>query len=119
MKLLPMQRCPKFEACNAPICPLDPDWRKRTHLGGDALCFYAGEYVKEGGQERVGKALSDVPGQDMLPELTLFLTEVSDPLSVVPKQGGGAIRRSLAKAVKYGSRLEGGKRLRASQQPKP
>ena len=32
--------CPKFEACSAPICPADPDWRNRFHRGGESVCFF-------------------------------------------------------------------------------
>jgi hypothetical protein len=42
-----MSDCPKFEGCSAPICPLDPDWKIRTHLDGERVCFYLTEYSKE------------------------------------------------------------------------
>ena len=32
--------CDNFERCNAPICPLDPDWRERVYLKGEAICKY-------------------------------------------------------------------------------
>ncbi len=38
--------CAKYESCSAPICPLDPDWRKRNHLKGERVCFYLTEYAK-------------------------------------------------------------------------
>ena len=38
--------CPKFEACLAPICPLDSDWRLRSHLRGDAICLWLREMAK-------------------------------------------------------------------------
>jgi hypothetical protein len=41
-----MSSCPKFYKCNAPICPLDKDWRKRTNLVDDATCYYLIESVK-------------------------------------------------------------------------
>ena len=40
--------CPKFNKCNATICPLDKDWRLRGCLREDATCFYLLESVKEG-----------------------------------------------------------------------
>lgn len=33
-----MRRCPKFNSCSAPICPLDKDWKSRVK-GGD-ICPY-------------------------------------------------------------------------------
>ena len=35
-----MYECPKFEACKAPICPLDEDWEQRSHLDGEKVCHY-------------------------------------------------------------------------------
>ena len=42
--------CPKFIQCAAPICPLDPDWRLRSHLKGERVCFYLSESVKDHAQ---------------------------------------------------------------------
>ena len=44
-----MEDCPNFEGCNAPLCPLDPDWQKRTHLAGDKVCYYINTYAKTNG----------------------------------------------------------------------
>lgn len=38
--------CPKFEACSAPICPLDPDWAKRSHGKGEAVCHWLRLWAK-------------------------------------------------------------------------
>ncbi len=32
--------CVKFEQCNAPICPLDPDWGERVWYGNEGICRY-------------------------------------------------------------------------------
>jgi hypothetical protein len=29
--------CPKFQTCNANICPLDPLWRSAAHLPGEKV----------------------------------------------------------------------------------
>jgi hypothetical protein len=42
--------CLKWEKCNAPICPLDPDWNKRVFNSEDAVCFYMTEAVKTDAQ---------------------------------------------------------------------
>lgn len=42
-----MCECPKFEGCNAPVCPLDPDWRKRVHRRDEPVCPYLCEYAKQ------------------------------------------------------------------------
>ena len=45
-------QCPKYRHCNAPICPLDPEWHKRTYLKGEAVCFYMLEVQKPGAKCR-------------------------------------------------------------------
>ena len=41
-----MYDCPKFDHCSAPICPLDLEWERRSHLKGERVCFYLTEYSK-------------------------------------------------------------------------
>ena len=41
-----MKECPRFDRCNAPICPLDPDVLDREHLKGEAVCYYLRLYAK-------------------------------------------------------------------------
>lgn len=43
-----LKLCPKFNTCNAPICPLDKDWSKRKHINGDKCCTYLLETSKAG-----------------------------------------------------------------------
>lgn len=45
-----LYECPKFQTCNAPVCPLDDDWRKRSNLKEDSTCFYLIESVKHGAE---------------------------------------------------------------------
>lgn len=33
-----MNKCPKFNRCSAPICPLDIDYKKRVFVEGDLEC---------------------------------------------------------------------------------
>jgi hypothetical protein len=42
--------CQKWGKCNAPICPLDPDYLERTFSSADAVCFYLSEAVKDAAQ---------------------------------------------------------------------
>lgn len=44
--------CPKFPTCNAALCPLDEDWRKRSCAYGDTTCLVVREHVKEGADAR-------------------------------------------------------------------
>lgn len=38
--------CPKFNQCNAPICPLDNEWHRRGHFSEDKCCYYLLETSK-------------------------------------------------------------------------
>lgn len=53
--MLDMSLCPKFHHCDAPLCPLDPDWKKRKMLQDENLCHYLCEASKDGAVERFNK----------------------------------------------------------------
>jgi hypothetical protein len=40
------RQCPKFNQCNAPVCPLDAEWEKRKYISGDKCCVYLLEASK-------------------------------------------------------------------------
>ena len=42
-----MAQCPRFDQCCAPICPIDPDWRKRAHRKDEPVCAYLRRYAKD------------------------------------------------------------------------
>lgn len=39
--------CARFDQCNAPICPLDPDWHLRKHHKGEPVCYLLREIAKD------------------------------------------------------------------------
>ena len=43
--------CPKFETCNASVCPLDPGWREAVHLPSERVCRYLIDSGKPGAKE--------------------------------------------------------------------
>lgn len=43
--------CPRFEKCNASICPLQ-DWSKNYHRGSETVCKYSLDSGKAGAAER-------------------------------------------------------------------
>jgi len=49
--------CPRFERCNAPICPLDPNWQKARYLKGEPVCRWGLELAKEGGEAEISRTL--------------------------------------------------------------
>lgn len=40
--------CPKFDTCDASLCPLD-DWARHHHLDGEPVCLYLREAAKRAG----------------------------------------------------------------------
>jgi hypothetical protein len=69
----PLQACPRWQKCSANICPLDPDWRQRSHGAGDLVCFYLCEAVKPGAAGR----FQALPTENMLAKVLRPLPEIS------------------------------------------
>jgi len=106
-----LEDCPRYERCNAPICPLDVNWRRSAHLSVERVCFWLCEWSKSGGEARVRALLpTDVAGA--VEGAHEAITQASLPLP----RGHGVIRRALAAAATSGSRLEAGKRLQRLRQ---
>lgn len=91
--------CPKFKGCDAPICPLDPDWRKRRHLEGESICLYLREYSKPA----IRPILDHVVPMELLSVIAEAYTSV---LSTY-----GPIRRALKRISKTPSKILSGSRL--------
>ena len=85
--------CPKYNKCNAPLCPLDPDMFKRTMLRGEAVCYYLTEAVKPDAE-----AIFRERGRIELFEL---VSKFIQPMS----ECWGRIHRHLERARKSGSRM--------------
>ena len=49
-----MQDCPRYKCCSVPICPLDPDWKKRVYLKGEPKCT-----MEKNVRMRLGKNLKN------------------------------------------------------------
>ena len=39
--------CTRFEACSAPICPLDSNWDLKIYIKGESICYYLKKYPLE------------------------------------------------------------------------
>ena len=86
--------CPKFHACNAPICPLDPNWRNAKHLKGEGVCFYLIESKKVGAEALFrGRGLEE-----------LYRPIVEATPDILVRWGG--IRYALEEAAKTSSRMK-------------
>jgi hypothetical protein len=86
--------CPKFRACNAPICPLDPNRRNAKHLKGERVCFYLTESKKVGAEALFG-------GRG-LEELYRSIVEATPDILI----RWGGIRFALEEAAKTNSRMK-------------
>ncbi len=83
------EACPRFGKCNAPVCPLDPDWQKRLHLPGEPTCHYlrlATKGVTLAGEE----AAIGVAARRVLESLAL----------ITSPSRWGALQRAVAAAAK-------------------
>ena len=95
-----IEDCPKFDACSAPICPLDEDYKLRVHLTEDRACLYLREYAKSATR---GQLKVTVPDEmyNLIAEchLDILLRDKGDKL--------GALKSKLVIAEKGKSKMFG------------
>jgi hypothetical protein len=90
----PFNQCSKWEKCNAPLCPIDPNWQKTRHLKGEAVCHWLRMYAKNPQDGRFQGILRH--------EMAHQVISVYDS-AIVPY---GALRTALERAALTGSRLD-------------
>ena len=88
-----MRYCPRYAACSAPICPLDPGWRARCHMPMERICIWLMELAKPGGEELIAIALPR--------ETIRFIAGALPDIAT----HWGAIRRALERSPANGSRF--------------
>lgn len=89
-----MARCPKWEQCSAPICPVDSNWQSRTMQNDEAVCYYLSEHTKEGAEARFQGA-----------GLAHLYREIAEVLpAIVAKHS--RIRRALERSAQTGARMD-------------
>ena len=87
-------QCPRFNRCSAPLCPLDPHWRRCKMLRDEHMCYYPTEASKEGAHERFRDrydfdiymvAEESLPGmRKAFKELDREIKRASERSSVIP-----------------------------------
>lgn len=98
MEPLTLYQCPKFQHCNAPICPLDSEWYKRKHFYGDRVCFYLIEAKKQH-----AKANFELSGLGYLFEAIVSLTPaIADTFTPIKKALDRAALTSSRMTNKFG-----------------
>ncbi len=85
--------CPKFDKCNAPICPLDANHLQGCHLDGEKVCYYLTQAAKPGTEAILRGAL---------PQGMLEVIREATP-GIVSRWG--RIRRVLERASRTQTRL--------------
>lgn len=82
--------CPKWNACNAPVCPLAPRYGlSATTEKGEATCLWLREGMKPGGFDRMPEKI---------------VVRVREALPVILAKGGAYLRSKLNSAATYGSK---------------
>lgn len=90
-------RCPRFDSCNANVCPLDPQWPRAEHRQGERVCGLLTELAKVDGQAQVATVLSPEQFDTLVREWPKVEARWSD------------IRYRLKNAAKTGSRIANAK----------
>lgn len=92
-KVITPSACPKWDKCNAPLCPLDSDLSKRVMRSDEPVCYYLTEAVKLDAE-----AIFRRRGR-------MELFEVVSNLIPVISSRSGRIRLALERARTTGSRM--------------
>jgi hypothetical protein len=102
--------CPKYERCNANICPMDAERHRRSHVRGEPVCLWLREFSKEGGEARIRERLP----QDQAEAVKVAYLEITLPMLTTGAVsiGIGEVRRVLRQSAKKGSKLEAGSAAR-------
>ncbi len=90
----PMRDCPRWSVCSVPICPLDADWEKRSHIGGEPVCIWLTEARKP-------NAIANFEAAEVA-DLLPWMQSISPAIM----KRHGPIRRTIERANTTGSRLE-------------
>jgi hypothetical protein len=99
MSIEELKRCPRFDGCSAPVCPL---YGAMDHLRGEPICAFMLEAVKPGGEERLRSVLP----VELAESIMEFIPEA--------REASPDIARRLKRAAKQGSKLDSGRRLKQS-----
>ena len=82
--------CPKWQSCNATVCPIDPGYRNYKTQKGEAVCLWFREAMKAGGMARIPAEIAP---------------KVREALPVLLKDGGSVLRDKLNQAARSGSKI--------------
>lgn len=84
--------CPKWDSCNAPVCPLDPNWQAHKHLPGEPICLWLRESVKNDGESVLKHSLTELNVEKVLAVREMLYAR------------GGELKSRLDRASESGSK---------------
>jgi hypothetical protein len=91
--------CPRYERCNAPICPLDPHCLHSQHLPGESVCLWLRELSKPHGEDTLRSVLRE----------EVAATVMAAAPGIIATHG--CVRRAWQRASRHGSKLASGRAL--------
>jgi hypothetical protein len=83
--LAEVDRCPRFQTCNAAVCPLESTLA--AHLPGDRVCYYLLASGKAGADERFQDDPVFADCRDRLPEVAYYYPEIRRAVDRAAKSG--------------------------------
>ena len=89
--------CPKFESCNANLCPLDSKLHLRAYYG-ETICFYVRQHIKVEAEIAEDTKLKGV-------ELEI-MDAVEKNIDLMKKIGGAKYRYKLDRASRHKSKSQ-------------
>ena len=95
-----MEQCPKFNHCEAPVCPLDKNWRSCRTGKDEQVCFYLREASKDDARE-LFNGRKDEP-----------IFKISLAMMPIMKRRDSVLRRRLEKCSLSGSRISAARAIR-------
>ncbi len=98
------QDCPRYDRCSANVCPMDVQWRKRSHVRGDEVCFFLTESVKPNADANFASLAVGWVLEVVTPVLT-------DP--ALPRDITAALERARLSGSKIVNQRAAGERLKA------
>jgi len=91
------KQCPKFDSCNANLCPIDPKLHLRKYYE-EAVCFYVREYIKIKAEIANSTKLKEIEQE--------ILCAVGKNIDLMRKIGGTKYRYKLDRASRHKSKSQ-------------
>jgi hypothetical protein len=96
--------CPRYEKCNAPICPLLKSVNEQKMLHHERVCSVLLEYQKDGSEAR----MTAIGLGDLIPVMSRATEEIKN-------EGTYRLRSAIEQSAKTASQIDAGLRLAKSR----